>query len=292
MEIIKYISGPLIGGIIGYFTNLIAVKMLFYPRREIYLFGHVLPFTPGAIPKGKSRLASAVGHAVSDSLLTKGDIEAILLSDEVEEHVTGAIMRHLSVRISDEICVLTGINSEEYINARESVSMTLSREILESIDVSALMDEFGIDYLMNKIHSNAIGRLIPDDLISSAANTFANDMQKIVSEKGLGYVKPIVDGKLDSIDSKSVEEVIKESGRELENVRISITEGYRKLIHDNIDRSMSHINIASVIEDKINSMEIDELERLIMTVMKNELNTIVSLGALIGVVIGLLNNLF
>ena len=74
MEILKYISGPLIGAVIGYFTNLIAVKMLFYPRNEIKLFGHVLPFTPGAIPKGQKRLAGAVGHAVSDSLLTKSDI--------------------------------------------------------------------------------------------------------------------------------------------------------------------------------------------------------------------------
>ena len=55
---------------------------------------------------------------------------------------------------------------------------------------------------------------------------------------------------------------------------------------------MSHIDIASFIEDKVNSMDIDELERLIMTVMKNELNTIVSLGALVGGIIGLLSNLF
>ena len=292
MEMIKFISGPLIGGITGYFTNLIAVKMLLYPRKEIRLFGHVLPFTPGAIPKGKARLASAVGHAVSDSLLTKSDIEAILLSNEIEEHVTDELMRHFSVRISDEICVLTGISEEEYNKGKDSVSNAVSREIVDSIDVNALMSEFGIDYLKNKVHSNAIGRLIPDDLISSVANTFASDIQDIVKERGVSYVKPIVDDKLSSIDSNSIEGIISGSGKELDPVRISITEGYRKLIHDNIDRSMSHIDIASVIEDKVNSMDIDELERLIMTVMKNELNTIVSLGALVGGIIGLLNNLF
>ena len=291
-EIIRYISGPLIGGIIGYFTNLIAVKMLFYPRKEIRLLGHVLPFTPGAIPKGKTRLASAVGHAVSDSLLTKGDIEAMLLSDEVEEHVTDAIMRHFSVRISNEICVLTGINEDEYNDKKASLSNALSQEIVDSIDVNAIMSEFGIDYFKDKIHSVPIGKLVPDDFITSVANTISGDLQVIVKEKGVSFVKPIVDEKLGSIDSRSVEDLIKESGKETETVRKSITEGYHKLVHDNIDRSMSHIDIASVIEDKINSMDIDELERLIMTVMKNELNTIVSLGALIGIIIGLLNNLF
>ena len=34
-EILRMLSGPLIGAVIGYFTNLIAVKMLFYPKREI-----------------------------------------------------------------------------------------------------------------------------------------------------------------------------------------------------------------------------------------------------------------
>lgn len=51
--IIKYIAGPVIGAVIGYFTNFIAVKMLFHPKKEIKVFGHKLPFTPGAIPKGK-----------------------------------------------------------------------------------------------------------------------------------------------------------------------------------------------------------------------------------------------
>ena len=76
-----------------------------------------------------------------------------------------------------------------------------------------------------------------------------------------------------------------------EHLNEALTEGYTKLIRENIDRSMSHIDIAALIEDKINSMPIEELERLILTVMKKELNTIVSLGALIGVIMGLLGNL-
>ena len=52
---LRQFSGPIIGAIIGYCTNYIAVKMLFYPRKPIYLCGRQLPFTPGAIPKGKDR---------------------------------------------------------------------------------------------------------------------------------------------------------------------------------------------------------------------------------------------
>ena len=41
------IAGPLIGAVIGYFTNYLAVKMLFRPRREIKIGSKTLPFTPG-----------------------------------------------------------------------------------------------------------------------------------------------------------------------------------------------------------------------------------------------------
>ena len=42
-------------------------------------------------------------------------------------------------------------------------------------------------------------------------------------------------------------------------------------------------------EAKINSMDVKELEDLVMSVMKNELQTVVNLGALIGAIIGAVN---
>ena len=46
----SYLTGPLIGAVIGYFTNYLAVKMLFHPRKAIKVGKFTLPFTPGAIP--------------------------------------------------------------------------------------------------------------------------------------------------------------------------------------------------------------------------------------------------
>ena len=73
--ILEKLAGPLIGAVIGYCTNYIAVKMLFYPKKEIKIWGHKLPFTPGAIPKGKPRLAKAIGNIVANTLLTEEDLK-------------------------------------------------------------------------------------------------------------------------------------------------------------------------------------------------------------------------
>lgn len=48
---LEKLAGPIIGALIGYCTNYIAVKMLFYPKQEVRIFGRKLPFTPGQFLK-------------------------------------------------------------------------------------------------------------------------------------------------------------------------------------------------------------------------------------------------
>ena len=85
--IIRILSGPLIGAVIGYFTNMIAVKMLFYPKHEIRVFGRRLPLNPGVIPKGRPRLAASIGNVIEKNLLTKDDIKTHLLTEQAEKKI-------------------------------------------------------------------------------------------------------------------------------------------------------------------------------------------------------------
>jgi len=55
METWKLIAIPLIGFLIGYFTNYIAIKMLFYPRRKFLGF-------QGVLPSRKKVLAKNIGE--------------------------------------------------------------------------------------------------------------------------------------------------------------------------------------------------------------------------------------
>ncbi len=63
------------GGIIGYFTNDLAIKMLFRPYKPWYLFKRKLPFTPGLIPANQDRLAKRVSDTIMGSLLTPEEIQ-------------------------------------------------------------------------------------------------------------------------------------------------------------------------------------------------------------------------
>ncbi|MDB9513423.1 DUF445 family protein [Kamptonema animale CS-326] len=69
------IAPPVVGGIIGYFTNDIAIKMLFRPYRPIYINGRQMPFTPGLIPRNQERLAKRIADTIMGSLLTPTELE-------------------------------------------------------------------------------------------------------------------------------------------------------------------------------------------------------------------------
>ena len=68
---------PITGGIIGYYTNDLAIKMLFRPYRAIQFGDRTLPFTPGLIPKNQSRLASRISDAIMSSLLTPEELQKV-----------------------------------------------------------------------------------------------------------------------------------------------------------------------------------------------------------------------
>lgn len=62
---------------IGYFTNDIAINMLFRPYKPIYIGDRRLPFTPGLIPANQGRLARNISNIIMGSLLTPDEIQKL-----------------------------------------------------------------------------------------------------------------------------------------------------------------------------------------------------------------------
>ena len=100
--ILLYISGPVLGAIIGYITNDIAIRMLFRPRKAKYILGIHVPFTPGIIPKEKDRIAGAIGGAISDNLMNKEVLEKTLLSDDMLGKLRTAIDEFFETQLHND----------------------------------------------------------------------------------------------------------------------------------------------------------------------------------------------
>jgi uncharacterized membrane protein YheB (UPF0754 family) len=75
LDLWHLVAPPVFGGVIGYFTNDIAIKMLFRPYQARYLFRRKLPFTPGLIPSNQERLAQRIADTIMGSLLTPEELQ-------------------------------------------------------------------------------------------------------------------------------------------------------------------------------------------------------------------------
>jgi uncharacterized membrane protein YheB (UPF0754 family) len=94
-----YVSPPVLGGVIGYFTNDIAIKMLFRPYKAIYIGGRRVPFTPGLIPANQERLAKNISNTIMGSLLTPDELQKLARRLLETERVQGAILWLLQLAI-------------------------------------------------------------------------------------------------------------------------------------------------------------------------------------------------
>jgi len=87
------LSGPpIVGGIIGYFTNDIAIRMLFRPYRPIFIGKYQLPFTPGVIPRNQGKLAKRISDSIMGTLLTPDELQGIARRFLQVERVQGAML--------------------------------------------------------------------------------------------------------------------------------------------------------------------------------------------------------
>lgn len=131
-----YIIGALIGAVIGYITNWLAIKMLFRPREAKYIFGMKLPFTPGLIPKEKSRIANKVGETVGTHLLNSDSLSKALKDDKIKAKFNEVAKEKINQVINSNSTLEDSLKDtlgENYYALKENMINNIAKTILESI---------------------------------------------------------------------------------------------------------------------------------------------------------------
>lgn len=296
MDLLNMISGPLIGSIIGYGTNYIAVKMLFRPLYPVKIGKYTLPFTPGVIPKGKDRLAKALAVAVGEKLLTKEDLEETLLSTSMKEAVAKSIINSISrFKDTDETIEQLGksyITEEEYDKGKEKIKKTVSKKIVQGmskLDIGSIIIKEGKQAVKEKTQGTMFAMFITEDLITSIAEPIGVKVNEYIDKNGEEKVQAIVSEEIEQIEKKSFLELSKEIEIDQETLQRIVETMYTEFIHSQSESIINQFHIVEVIEKKVGEMDVLQVEEMVLSVMNKELNTVVNLGALIGFVIGTLN---
>ena len=293
--VLNYISGPLIGALIGYITNYIAVKMLFHPYKPIKIFGFTLPFTPGIIPKRKPKLAKAISNAVGNELFTEDDLTEMLCSDKIKDTVSDAIYskaEELIVKTPKELS-LEITTEEKSLEIKDKTCTFVTDKIIEGakeIDIGAIISERGADVIKEKRSSlGMFGMFITDDLISSLLDQLKDKVNEFIDTDGGELIRLKAEDKLNSVYDAPISQYLEGYEIDKDLIKNKIGEIYEVVIKKSLSTLKGKIDIASVVERKVNDMSVKELEALCLSVMKRELGAVINLGALIGFVIGIIN---
>ncbi|MEE1259066.1 MAG: DUF445 family protein [Paludibacteraceae bacterium] len=304
IDIVRFVAPVALGGIIGAFTNYIAIKMMFRPYSEKRLLGFVVPFTPGIIPKRQNDLAKAIGRVVSDNLVDADGISKMLLSDEtigkLESKIDEMIhslqtnenslrvffsnyageerVENLIKRVNDNlVSKIDGIVSDEKIGQTIAASA-----------MSALDERIG-DGFMGMITKNALADTIKDKITPKLANLI-NDVMR---GDGRKMILSIVDDEINRFANGSVASwAAGMSDEKIESLKRDVVNLYSEKVKTELPRLLRTIDISKIVEDKIQSMDMPTVERLLLDVANNELYMLVWLGGLLGAIIGVANIFF
>jgi len=117
--LLPWVLPPLLGAVIGYVTNAIAIRMLFRPLTKIRVLGVRLPLTPGIIPKQRSQLAESIGEMVSRELLTEEAVRRQLATENFQIRLERNIDSLLGDIISTPLAELQRGNQELVFTSAE-----------------------------------------------------------------------------------------------------------------------------------------------------------------------------
>lgn len=287
---------PLVGAVIGYITNWIAVKMLFKPSKAIYIGKFKLPFTPGIIPKNQERLAVGISTTIANSLLNEDILKENLLSEDIKDQISESIDNFLNSNETSPVSLIDLINktehSEELNQTIDNLVTTITNSILSTIKEANLAQTISTEVekaVEDYMEKNLLTRIAKKPILSSLTKNLEPQVNNYIETNGEKLIHDMVEKELTkylNTSSLDLRDFIKNSNIDIKSIILSL---YTSIISSKLSSILDTINITKVIENKIKSMDSKEIEKLVLSIISKELNALVNLGAIIGFILGLGN---
>ena len=142
MPWLSWLVPPLLGALIGYVTNYIAIRMLFRPLQPWRLFGLRLPLTPGIIPAKRGELAQRMGEMVGSHLLTADDVRQALEKPAFNRELKGAVNDKLKSFLDRELGPLETLVPDNYQRRFRELVTTMRAKAVQVVTGHLNSDAF------------------------------------------------------------------------------------------------------------------------------------------------------
>lgn len=146
--VLKIVTTLLISTFIGYITNVVAVRMLFWPRQPINLGFYSVQ---GILPKRQSQIAVSLGELVEKELLSMDDVLEQINTPDNQQILVAKISAMIRERLAELLPrIIPGRLIQIIIDALDKILIQESAQIIEQLFRS------GSEYLTKEIHISKI----------------------------------------------------------------------------------------------------------------------------------------
>lgn len=155
---------PFISAFIGWFTNWIAIKMLFHPKEPKRFLGITFH---GIFPKRQQQFAEKLGKLVSEELLSFSDIESKITNPENVDKIMPMVDQHidefLRVKLPASMPVISMFIGDKTINQLKEVFLSEMKALFPQI-MGNYMGKLKTDLDLEKIVVNKVSAFSTDKL--------------------------------------------------------------------------------------------------------------------------------
>ncbi len=300
MSLLNLFLTPLVGAVIGYFTNWLAIKMLFRPHEAKYLGKFKLPFTPGLIPKERVRLTKKIAQTVETHILTpevlSGEL-ASLSKWKLPDITVGEILTQLGVenlpQLVKKMLADTWRSNEGAIN--EAIPGVIEK-LKNGLEQNPQIDR-QLEGLVRSIIDNNFSRFI--GVFIDHRKIYANIKEGLFKYISDPQNQGVIFSQFNNYAAAPMDDMINNLYEKICSFRLSdaqtflMSEKNAPVIERVLGKAASYvagnINVGGMIETKINAFAVEEAENIILSVVSRELKMITMLGGVLGFFIGLLS---
>ena len=299
---VQFLIGPAVGALIGGITNGIAIKMLFRPINPVKVGNITLPFTPGVIPKEKNRIATKIGTVISSELLNEEVLKQWLIKDEISEEIRKSVKKYLEKHlendqtVNDKLAQLIGEERSTFVVCEAEEFLT---EKIYSKLVKMELGKVITDKLVQAYKEGAFGSLlgpmsffVNDNLVLSLAGKLEPFITGFIENEGEPIIRQAVEDESKKLLATPVKEYAEKISSFQEVIAKTIENCYVRIVEEHLGKILKKLDIAKIIEERILELDMLELEKIILSIMKKELNAIIWFGVILGAIMGLIASLF
>lgn len=159
---------PFISGLIGWMTNLIAIKSLFRPLKPINFLGFKIQ---GLFPKKQKRIAKTMGEVVEEYFLSHNDISRIFEN----EHTLNDLKKELAPMLYDKIV-------KKIPSMFRGVATPIIQNFVET-ELDSMLIFFGKKIAFQIEHKVKVAELVEQKVLEYNVENLEEIMNKIAKEE-------------------------------------------------------------------------------------------------------------